>query len=1077
MNQQNLLHSKVFLADNRNSFQDLNQFINSFDRGSFSVERVDSYANTIRALRSEEHDLYLVNYNLDGNSNAGLLDEINRRKHKSNVILFVDNDVKDSALKEINKRDIEYVFKEQIDTKKLEELIFAIRNKKSISRETLRKKRQYKNLVENLPIMFYAVEPFSPFTPIYISPEFESFGYPLAQWRNTPGFWLEILHDDDREWVLKETEAAMEIGSDTDIEYRAIKRDGSVCWIRDKGRFATSETGEQICWQGVMIDITDKKRAESLLRQSESRYRQMFEGNRSVKLIVDLDSLQIVNANPAACAFYGYTTEQIIGSAFSLISGEDTRELFTQFSNPNSGPKDCIVSRHRLVTGEYREVEMYANLLNDGGRQYLNIVTYDITERKRADKALVESEKRYRELIENANDLIYVHDLAGNYISVNKAGERIFGYTCEESLAMNFSQIIAPESFDYARKMTAAKMSGDKESIYEIDCIGKDEQRVSLEINSKLVYEDNKPIAVQGIARDITERKLAEEARIDSEERFRDLFENANDLIYTHDLQGNFTSLNRAGEVITGYSREETVTMNIAQVVAPDFLDQARKMIAEKISGAPPTAYELDIITKSGERVTLELSTRLIYKNGIPVNVQGIARDVTERKIVEQKLRQSALFDPLTNLPNRANFMQHLTTAISAAKYSKEFKYAVLFLDLDRFKVINDSLGHAIGDNLLISIAEKLRLCVRPEDVIARLGGDEFTILLSIKEDDDAIRVAERIQENLAMPIKLENYEVFTSASIGITISNEITRKPQDVLRDADSAMYQAKLTGKARYVIFDDEMHVRNMNLLRLETDLRRAIEKEEFELFYQPIIEIETGEICEFEALIRWNHPDQGLVMPDRFITIAEETGLIIPIGDWVLRESCKQLKEWHVQHPETQNISISVNLSAKQLMHPNLTIQIKEILESVMLEPEFLKLEVTESMVMENSERAGKVLKELKRLRVSLSTDDFGTGYSSLSYLHQFPFDRLKIDRAFISEMDTDLKSEAIVRTILLLGENLEIEVTAEGIENENQFRQLHALGCKRGQGYLFSKPVDKNAALKLLKKRCLFNINGT
>ncbi len=368
----------------------------------------------------------------------------------------------------------------------------------------------------------------------------------------------------------------------------------------------------------------------------------------------------------------------------------------------------------------------------------------------------------------------------------------------------------------------------------------------------------------------------------------------------------------------------------------------------------------------------------------------------------------------------------------------------------------------------MIAIAARLEACVRPGDIVARLGGDEFTILLSnINEPADAVRAANRLLDKLSAPFKLDSYEVFSSASIGIIVSDEVRRQPEDFLRDADTAMYRAKASGKSRYEIFDREMHIRNMKLLQLENDLRRAIEQNEFVVFYQPIVELSTGEVREFEALIRWQHPQHGFVQPNEFIGIAEETGLIIPIGRWILEESCRQTAEWQKTISSPESLSISVNLSAKQLMHPNLIEQVSDILSKTKLNPRCLKLEVTESMVMENSDKALSVISDLKSLGISISTDDFGTGYSSLSYLHRFPFNRLKIDRSFVSKMDSDNKSEAIVRTVILLGQNLNIEVVAEGIETEAQLINLRHLGCQTGQGYLFSKPVDAEAAAQILR----------
>ena len=936
----------------------------------------------------------------------------------------------------------------------------------------------YQRFIENLPVMFYAVEPVAPHLPMYISPTFERFGYPLDSWLTDPDIWDRVIHPDDRETVLTATRDAMREGEGIDFEYRVLHEDGRVMWVRDRSCFIINKEGEPLCWQGVILDITEKKVAEQELEDRE--------------------------------------------------------------------------------------------------------------------RALKVSEARYRQLFENANDIIYVHDLEGRYMSINKAAERVFGYSQEEALTMKMTDITAPEHLSQIKHQLKKKLIGEaSQTIYEIDCLTKNNGRIALEINSSIITKDGTPIAVQGIGRDVTERKRAEEIIRKNEERYRDLFENANDLIYTHDLNGNFTSLNRAGEIITGYTREEALKMNLSQVVAPEFLEAAKTMTARKIADSRPTTYELEIISKSGDRVTLELSTRLMVSDGLPMGVQGIARDITarrraeislhrtvslfastfestadgivvmgldrrivtwnkkfaamwqlsedtiegmdgqamiqhvldqvkdragcresierlyadplstttevmelkdgriyerysqpqflenepvgrvccfrditERNLAEEKLRFYALHDTLTDLPNRAQFMNHLKQSVERAAGNQFARFAVLFLDLDRFKIINDSLGHAIGDKLLIAIAERLKACVRPGDVVARLGGDEFTILLNRSGGtEEVVHVAERLQAKISEPFRIDNYEVFTTASIGIRVSGDVNRKPEDFLRDADAAMYRAKEAGKARYEIFDREMHVRNINLLQVETDLRHAVDRNEFEVMYQPIVDLLSGRVTEFEALIRWRHPKHGLIGPDEFVGVAEETGLIIPIGKWILEESCRQVAEW--QRRFGLPLSISVNLSAKQLMHPTLTSQVKDVLSSTGLDARQLNLEVTENTVMEHSERSLKILSELDALGVDLSTDDFGTGYSSLSYLQNFPFERLKIDRSFISIMDDDEKSGAIVKTILMLGENLNIQVVAEGIETISQLNKLRTLGCGIGQGFLFSRPIDRESAEQFLE----------
>ncbi|MBP7377754.1 MAG: PAS domain S-box protein [Pyrinomonadaceae bacterium] len=1050
----------------------------------------------------------------------------------------------------------------------------------------------FRHFIENLPVMFYAVEPEPPHTPLYISHTFEKFRYPLDEWKTNPNIWNQVIHEDDRKWVLDGTRSAMKLGEGIDYEYRVIGRDGTLFWVRDRSCFIKDKDGKTLCWQGVILDVTERKLAVEGLQKREKLYRTLARTIPQTAVLLFDHEFRYTLADGEQLKNHEWTTE--------LFEGKTLFEVFPpDISNEWKGYYERALAGESVVLQfDNDESAFQVNVMpvrDDDDEIFAGMVMWqNITERKRANDALQESEKRYRELFENANDIIYVHDLQGNYISINEAGERIFGYTREEALSMNMVQIAAPEHLSVLKRNLQKKVRGkSKQTSYEVDCIKKDGTRITLEVNSSMIEKEGVPIAVQGIGRDITDRKLAEEASRKNEERYRDLFENANDLIYTHDLEGNFTSLNRAGERITGYSRSEAIGMNVSKVVAPEFLDAARTMTARKMEDDVPTTYELEIIAKDGRRVTLELSTRLIVSNGMPVGVQGIGRDITERreaevslhntislfastfestadgivvmsldreivtcnrkfvemwgvdeKLIEsrdgrklgkfvakqlknqddfarqleevysdpmavatgilelkdgriferysqpqflegkpvgrvacfrditersqaeEKLRHYALHDTLTNLPNRVEFMNHLRQAVERADGNPHARFAVLFLDLDRFKVINDSLGHATGDKLLIAIAERLRSCVRPGDVVARLGGDEFVILLNRSGDiNEVVGVADRLQHRISQPFRIDNYEVFTTASIGIIMSGTTRRAPEDFLRDADAAMYRAKESGKARYEIFDRDMHVRNMNLLQVETDLRHAVDRKEFEVLYQPIVSLETGSIREFEALIRWRHPVHGLVAPNEFVHVAEETGLIIPIGKWILEESCRQIVKWQANF--AYPLSISVNLSAKQLMHPDLTAQVAAILAETQLNPRQLKLEVTETNVMEHSERSLAVLSVLDALGISLSTDDFGTGYSSLSYLQRFPFDRLKIDRSFVDKMSEGEKSIAIVKTILMLGENLGIEVVAEGIETEEQLLTLRSLGCRLGQGYLFSRPVEASVIEEMLR----------
>ena len=441
--------------------------------------------------------------------------------------------------------------------------------------------------------------------------------------------------------------------------------------------------------------------------------------------------------------------------------------------------------------------------------------------------------------------------------------------------------------------------------------------------------------------------------------------------------------------------------------------------------------------------------------------------DLSLKRQTQEHLLYSTLHDALTGLPNRSLFTERLRHAMRRAARHPDDLFAVLFLDLDRFKDINDNLGHFAGDELLRAVAHRLEACIRPEDTVARLSGDEFAILLeSITEARDAGRVAERIEEALSFPINLAGAEVVTSASMGIVTSSMAHDQPEQLLRSADMAMYRAKAAGRARYEMFDRTMHTDALARLQLETDLRRAVELGEFRLHYQPLVSLRTGRITGLEALVRWEHPTRGLVHPGDFIPIAEETGLIVPMGRWVLEMACMQMKEWHQTLPRVEPLSIGVNLSVKQFSQPDVVEQIAAALAMSGVDPHSLRIEITESAIIDKGKTSGAILQQIRDLGVQIYLDDFGTGYSSLSYLHGLPIDAIKIDRAFISNMDTDEKNLRLVRTILTLAEIVGVRAEAEGISTAEQLRELRSLNCEQGQGYLFSAPIPKEAVEELL-----------
>jgi diguanylate cyclase (GGDEF)-like protein/PAS domain S-box-containing protein len=561
----------------------------------------------------------------------------------------------------------------------------------------------------------------------------------------------------------------------------------------------------------------------------------------------------------------------------------------------------------------------------------------------------------------------------------------------------------------------------------------------------------------------------APQHKLSEGDRFRSAFDYAAIGMALVSTEGRWLQVNRSLCQILGYTEEELLLTDFLSVTHPDDLPTALSNIGQLLKGkVQASQMEKRYIHKSGHEVWVHWSVSLVrdqYSKSVHLIFQ--IQDITDRKLAEQQLHHDAFHDALTGLPNRALFMDHLKLAIARSRRHASTRFAVLYLDLDRFKVINDSLGHTIGDQLLVGIADRLKMNLRPGDTVARLGGDEFTVLIEdITDETESIQVAERIQKELSVPFTLSGREVFTTVSMGIAPSATGYERAEDILRDADTAMYRAKSAGKARYEIFDKAMHARAINLLQMETDMRRALEREEFILHYQPIVALDNFRLRGFEALVRWQHPERGFISPMDFIPVAEETGMIVPLGEWVMREACRQMNGWQRMFPLEHPLFITVNLSSKQFSQTQLISTFAMILQETGVKPQSVKLEITESVVMENIDTATDMLRQLRSLGVKLAIDDFGTGYSSLSYLHRFPIDTLKIDRSFVTRMSENNENVEIVRTIVVLAQNLGMDVVAEGVETNEQLVILQKLGCENGQGYFFSKPVNSDGAEKII-----------
>jgi diguanylate cyclase (GGDEF)-like protein/PAS domain S-box-containing protein len=655
-------------------------------------------------------------------------------------------------------------------------------------------------------------------------------------------------------------------------------------------------------------------------------------------------------------------------------------------------------------------------------------------------------ERGYRDLFESVRDALVVVDPATFVIAeANPRASELYGVSRAALLGARIDAL-----WDDTELARAAIERGER---FEAVQRRPDGSEVLLEVSSSAVRYHGRPAALL-VTREVTRRVRVIEALRASEQRYRVLFENSPQPMWVEDLeQGRFLAVNDAAVGHYGFTPQRFLQMTAKELFADE------PWSAESRSGSAAMRRH---ITSRGEVCDIEISSHEIEFEGRRARLVA-ATDVTARRKAQARLLQAAFYDPLTGLANRALFKDRLEVAFSRGKGRDGLRYAVLFLDLDRFKLVNDSLGHRAGDELLVQIGRRLESCRRAGDTVARLGGDEFTLLVeNVGAEEEAIRVAERVHSAMAKPFLVGGHEVFAAVSIGIALGGPETEQPEHLLRDADTAMYRAKVRG-TRHALFDASMHERVMAALRLENELRRALERGELRVHYQPIVSLESGRIVSVEALVRWEHRERGLVPPAEFVALAEETGLIVPLGRWVLEEACKGVLTL------PGDVGLSVNLSGRQLLQPDLVEQLSTVLKSTGIDPGRLRLELTESMLIGSGATAVEGLERLRALGVQLCIDDFGTGYSSLSYLHQLPIDALKIDRSFIKAMSADDRKIKIVQSILMLGKGLGIEVIAEGVETEEQVATLRRLGCARAQGYLFARPLPLSDVARLLEVR--------
>lgn len=854
-------------------------------------------------------------------------------------------------------------------------------------------------------------------------------------------------------------------GRITDAVSQVRCADGNSTWISENARLVLAADGSAEYIHGSFVDVSSRRRAEAALQTSEAKYRKLVEHIQDGVFLMAAGKYEYVN--DAFAEMLGYTPEEMLQLEYMRIVAPEARAAQEQ-------------RRQRRQQGFLDTHAFEINLLHRNGRDRIlaavrvgaiqterGVATIGTVRNITAER---ENERRYHNIFQNSVEGIFQTTASGIFTAANPALAELLGYGSPEELMSQVGDIgndiyVDPEERE--RILEQLESQGYLRD-HEVLIRRRDGKRIWVSENTRVRRNaDGSVLCYEGTLVDITLRKTAEEALQQSEHRYRTLVEHSQVGVFmTHD--GNYVYVNHALAAMLGYTEQELIGANYRQLYAPEDLSNADERHEQRRRGEDvPSTYEARLLHKDGQtRVIVTISAGPVEQDG-QVMAMGTVRDITEQKRIERQLRHNATHDPLTGMPNRTLFVERLRKAMTYAIGRGGSTYAVLFLDLDGFKVVNDSLGHAAGDQLLMEIAHRLRACLRPWDTVARHGGDEFTVLVEqINGLEDAEDVARRIHRELSVPIRLGDHEIFTNVSIGIAPANPEYRGTEEILRDADTAMYRAKARGKAGYVVFDSTMHELARQRLRLETDLRQGLERNEFVPYYQPLVDLRKGTLIGFEALLRWNHPERGVLLPAEFITVAEETGLIIPLGWWVMETACLALARWQEKFPHARELGMSVNIADRQFSHPELLTQVARVLRNSGLPSSSLHLEITETVFMDNPGAAGQRLEELRAFGVGLHMDDFGTGYSSLSHLSQYPLDTLKVDRAFVRDMLNNPAHHAIVKTVVQLCRDLGLKTIAEGIEDRGQLRALRKLKCDGGQGLYFSKPLPAAEIEELL-----------
>jgi diguanylate cyclase (GGDEF)-like protein/PAS domain S-box-containing protein len=839
------------------------------------------------------------------------------------------------------------------------------------------------------------------------------------------------------------------------------RRDGSRIWVSENSRLIRDDDGTPRFYEGSMEDITAQVESEQALQQAQDLYHTLLDNSRDGVFLVQRGKVRF--ANQALCDMLGYGADELKGLDYlSLVDPSDQAAQQGRRDAREGGSRELQTFETRMLGKDGRRIlcEVRAAAVDFDGDIASTGTVRDVTDERRRQHAIEEAERRYRELFNDSPAGLFRTALDGSIIEVNEMLARMMGYDDAPALRADIGNIMQIYADPALRNMLVERAARDGGfSGMEVQVRARSGALRWVSASVRTDYDHNgRPLSFTGSVLDIDEPQRMRQALQRSESRYRTLVEHSSVGVYLSS-RSRLDYVNRALAAMLGYNESDLIGKHYLELLAPEVREQTIDLHNRlRETGELPREHETVFLHSNGQRVYVRVNVLAIEIDGVS-HTTGTILDITRQREAESRLRFHATHDPLTGLPNRALFNRRLADRLARDGQRGSDAYAVIFLDLDGFKWVNDSLGHSAGDRLLLEIARRLENDLVRDVLIARYGGDEFTLLPEGPCDTErAVGIARRVLALFEQPFDVSGQQVFSAASLGIVIGSDDYESPDQVLRDADTAMYRAKAAGKSGYVVFDDTMHAEARARLQLETDFRLAFERDEFLLHYQPIVDLEDGRVVGAEALVRWRHPRRGVIAPGEFLTIAEETGLIVDLDTWVLREACRQLADWRQRFPIREDLVLNVNVDERQIASSELVEEVARLLRQHALPAARLRLEVTETVFRGGRGLAMAQLDALKALGVGLAVDDFGTGYSSLESFAASSFDALKVDQTFVRDLASNPRHRAIVRTVISFGQDLGLLLTAEGIETEEQRQMLRESGCRYGQGFLFARPLS-------------------